>query len=284
MIEQVSIDDIILVLKQESVDEKKELFLRNLSQNVYGIFDESMYKHGLFLYLLVSKFNPKTILEIGTGGGYSSIFMSWALSHKNIDGKIFTIDRYPPTKLFEKKDEKKTKITTLNEQWKMFGPQNWHDVIVPYTGHSGIVLAKQKFPKIDMVFIDGAHDYDSVRHDFFSCLDLLSEDFIILFDDYIDRSFYGVKKFIDEEISSMVDVQLIETNKILINGEYKQHARCLIKSSLLKNPITQIFPRQSYENFIKKYRRDVIFVRRYREMLNQRIPYFRKIKFRWWKN
>lgn len=283
MIERTKIDGFILASQKDFITEKDELFLRTLSKNVYGKFDESLYQHGLLLYLLVSKFRPKVILEIGTGGAYSSIFMMWALATKNIDGKIFTIDRYSTTKPFEKNlDDGKIKITTVNEQWKTFGPQNWHDLVIPCTGHSGIVLAKQNFPKIDMLFIDGAHDYDSVKHDFFSCIEYLSDNFVILFDDYIDRPFYGVKKLIDE-VSTKIPVQLIETNKILVNSEHKQHARCIIVNNSLVRPITDIFPRKSYEKFIQKYRKDAMFVRKYREILNQKIPFLNTIKFKWWK-
>lgn len=283
MIERIKIDEFIASQK-DFVDEKNESFLRNLSENVYGKFNESMYQHGLLLYLLVCRFRPKTILEIGTGGAYSSTFMMWALSTKNIDGKIFTIDRYSTTKPFKKNlTDEKIKFTTVDEQWQTFGPQNWRELIIPYTGNSGIVLTKQRFPKIDMLFIDGAHDYDSVKHDFFSCLEYLSDNFVILFDDYIDRPFYGVKKLIDGEISPKIPVQLIETNKILVDQEYKQHARCIITSNLLVNPITEIFPKKSYEKFLQKYRRDAIYVRKYREILNQKISFLKKIKFKWWK-
>ena len=50
------------------------------------------YERGMLLYALITKYKPKTVLEIGTAEGYSTLCMAWAMTDNKIDGKIFTID------------------------------------------------------------------------------------------------------------------------------------------------------------------------------------------------
>ena len=50
------------------------------------------YERGMLLYGLISKYKPKTILEIGRAQGYSTMCMAWALCENKIDGKIISVD------------------------------------------------------------------------------------------------------------------------------------------------------------------------------------------------
>ena len=51
--------------------------------------------------------------------------------------------------------------------------------------------------KIDFIFLDGGHEYNTVVNDLNSCIDVLKFNGSILCDDY-NISQYGVKKAVDE--------------------------------------------------------------------------------------
>ena len=65
-------------------------------------------------------------------------------------------------------------------------------------GNSNIILKKIDMSKIDYVFIDGGHEYQTVKNDLECCSDVIYRGGTVLCDDY-DLSYApGVKKAIDE--------------------------------------------------------------------------------------
>ena len=68
-------------------------------------------------------------------------------------------------------------------------------------GNSNIILKKIDMSKIDYVFLDGGHDYQTVKNDLDSCRDVIINGGTVLCDDY-DLSYApGIKKAIDEFVS-----------------------------------------------------------------------------------
>jgi predicted O-methyltransferase YrrM len=67
-------------------------------------------------------------------------------------------------------------------------------------GNSNNLLKKIDMSKIDYVFLDGGHAYETVKNDLESCIPVIDNNGVILCDDY-DLSYApGVKKAIDEFI------------------------------------------------------------------------------------
>ena len=157
------------------------------------------FERGRLLYALVAKNKPKTILEIGTAEGYSTLCMAWAMSDYNIPGKIYTIDYQSHTKPVERihyfnKDKSKTFSCSRKQLWEKVSNPKWIDKIDIKEGYAGEVLSNTTFPKIDMAYIDGNHFYEAARHDFFATLQITSKKFKILFDDYYYDDPENVKK------------------------------------------------------------------------------------------
>ena len=70
------------------------------------------------------------------------------------------------------------------------------------TGNSNKVLKKIDMSKIDYVFLDGGHDYDTVKNDLNNCIEVVNKNGTILCDDYNLSYAPGVKKAIDEFVEN----------------------------------------------------------------------------------
>ena len=249
------------------------------------------YERGILLYSLIAKFRPKNVLEIGMAEGYSTLCMAWAMTDYNINGRIFTIDPKPfdvPIKrkiTWEENPEHDTTLLSTKELWNKFADKEWIEKIEVLTGFSGEVLQKktEKFPKMDMGFIDGHHVYESVIHDFYAFLRTASENFYLLFDDYIPNEADGVTKVIDEEVVPNFDVTLIKTNakqqRKEIGVKEEELNMCWMKSSSLKKSLQEIYPKSKSEQIIGKYLK---WEKRWklRKDLNRKIPLLGRFRFR----
>jgi hypothetical protein len=251
------------------------------------------FHRGPLLYALICHLKPKHILEFGTGGGYSTLCMAKALSDLKIDGKIYTVDRVGNKEKISRyyklpSDEKPQKNIISNyEIWKNVAPLEWIKKIIPLQGYSGIVMDKNKFENIDFCYVDGNHSYDGTKHDFLSFLKVASNNFSVLFDDYIDRDFYGVKEFIDKELDQKFNSILIDTDpkkelQQFVNKEpdygmvFFDHKS---NNSILKN-----YDEKEINLFLKQYRNNDYKIRSRRYNLEKKIPFLKNIKFKFWKN
>jgi len=249
------------------------------------------YERGILLYSLIAKFRPKNVLEIGMAEGYSTLCMAWAMTDYNINGRIFTIDPKPfdvPIKrkiTWEENPEHDTTLLSTKELWNKFADKEWIEKIEVLTGFSGEVLQKktEKFPKMDMGFIDGHHAYEAVIHDFYAFLRTASENFYLLFDDYIPNETDGVTKMIDEEVVPNFDVTLIKTNakqqRKEVGVKEEELNMCWMKSSSLKKSLQEIYPKSKSEQIISKYLK---WEKRWklRKNLNTKIPLLGRFRFR----
>jgi predicted O-methyltransferase YrrM len=174
--------------------------------------------HGeTFLKEVLNK-KPKSFLEIGVFHGVTARNVCELLYQ--IHGNDF---KYVGLDLFEKSDQNKFEVipsTNFKNPFKKF----YHQYITrqdPYSieavsnllkkfknqvhlikGNSNQVLKKMDMSKIDFVFLDGGHEYNTVVNDLNSCIDVLKFNGSILCDDYNLGSAPGVKKAIDEFVKN----------------------------------------------------------------------------------
>ena len=174
--------------------------------------------HGeTFLKEVLNK-KPKSFLEIGVFHGVTARNVCELLY--KIHGNDF---KYVGLDLFEKSDENKFEVipsTNFKNPFKKF----YHQYIMrqdPYSiegvsnllkkfknqvhlikGNSNQVLKKMDMSKIDFVFLDGGHKYNTVVNDLNSCMDVLKFNGSILCDDYNLGSAPGVKTAIDEFVKT----------------------------------------------------------------------------------
>ncbi len=172
---------------------------------------------GDFFLNEIKKEKPKFFLEIGVFHGVTARNVCELLYkiHKN-NFKYIGLD------LFEKNDENKAEIipnTNFSNPLKRIyfryiKKQNPYsldavkDLLSKFKnnihlikGNSNKVLPKIDMSKIDFVFLDGGHEYETVINDLKHCLEVLKNGGTVLCDDYDLTYAPGVKKAIDEFIN-----------------------------------------------------------------------------------
>ena len=258
-------------------------FYRNYKDGGIG---NVIYERGILLYGLIKKFKPKNILEFGTARGFGTLSMAYAVHENNNNGTIHTIDltgHTEPIKHIRKiSGSYEEKQTTRKKLWTDIAvPTGWLNSIKFIHGHSGTIVEQHDLPKIDFFYIDASHFYEAIKNDFFLSLLLSNDISVFLLDDYIDRKDFGVKKFVDNEISKYVDCTLIKVDKrnyfIKNNTTKSDYGMCFFKVE--KHKMIDAFGEHEIKSFLKKHS---TFEKRYamRKKLNKMIPFLEKIRFR----
>jgi len=186
--------------------------------------------HGDFLLSEVRKEQPKIFLEIGVFHGVTARNICELLyqTHKN-DFKYIGLD------LFVENEENKNEVipnNTFNNPlkkiyFKYIKKQNPYsleavrDLLKKFEknvhliqGNSNKVLNKMDMSKIDYVFLDGGHEYNTVKNDLDNCIEVIKKGGTVLCDDYNLGSAPGVKEAIDEFVNkNQLNVDILCENR-----------------------------------------------------------------------
>ena len=169
---------------------------------------------GDFFLKEIENKKPKFFLEVGVFHGVTGRNVCELLSRiHNENFKYIGID------LFENNDENKNEvIPSVNFSnplkqlyFKYIKRQNPYSLeavkdllkkfeknIELIKGNSNEILRKVDMSKIDYVFLDGGHDYETVKNDLENCKSVINNNGTVLCDDYNLSYAPGVKKAIDE--------------------------------------------------------------------------------------
>lgn len=238
-----------------------------LRQNKKGEFYRANFERGLLLYALVVKFKPRVILEFGTGRGYGALCMARALVEHQLPGTIYSIDKRTPKDRwawqYDNGSGPKCENLSWEEIWPKYFEASWLKRIECLNGTTADVMATWKvkgLPKVDFAFIDGGHDFSSVKHDFYSVIEVVSPAFQILFDDYVDKPGFGIRDFIDKEVAPVFETECVVTDRRWSIPEndpkpMQDYGMVFIDSSTANRPIRDAFPVESVREFLVKHRR-----------------------------
>jgi len=169
---------------------------------------------GDFLLEEVKNKRPKIFLEVGVFHGVTA---------RNICELLYKIHKddfkYIGLDLFEENEENKSEVIPntnfsnplKNIYFKYIKKQNPYskeaveDLLKKFKnnvnlikGNSNLVLKKIDMSKIDYVFLDGGHTYETVKNDLECCLEVIRSNGTILCDDYNFGHLPDVKNAIDE--------------------------------------------------------------------------------------
>ena len=186
--------------------------------------------HGDFLLSEIRKEQPKIFLEIGVFHGVTARNICELLyrTHNN-DFKYIGLD------LFAENEENKNEVipnNTFNNPlkkiyFKYIKKQNPYsleavrDLLKKFEknvhliqGNSNNVLKKIDMGKIDYVFLDGGHEYNTVKNDLDNCIEVIKKGGTVLCDDYNLGSAPGVKRAIDDFVKkNQLNVEILCENR-----------------------------------------------------------------------
>ncbi len=153
-------------------------------------------EHGILLYKLVRRLSPDrshALLDVGTARGFSAIAMSRALLDANLTGSVHTIDiidHSQPVNWHSDTEGKQhpdeplaNEIISRSEIWSRWFPDE-AEPVSPITATSHQVLRDWNDGPISLAFLDGSHTYEAVIEELRLLDPLLSEDGLIVLDDY----------------------------------------------------------------------------------------------------
>ena len=173
---------------------------------------------GDFFLEEVKKKSPKTFLEVGVFHGVTA---------RNICELLFQIHKddfkYIGLDLFEESDENKSEVipnTSFSNPFKSlffkyvkkqnpYSKEAVEDLLKKFKnnvslikGNSNLILRKIDMSKIDYVFLDGGHAYETVKNDLKCCLDVINSNGIVMCDDYNFGHLPDVKNAIDDFVKA----------------------------------------------------------------------------------
>jgi len=162
----------------------------------------------------IRKKKPKNFLEVGVFHGVTARNVC-ELLYKTHDYNF----SYIGIDLFEENDENKNEIipnTNFSNPLKKiyfkyikkinpYSKEGVEDLLSKFKsniklikGNSNHILKQMDISKIDYIFLDGGHDYNTVKNDLDNCVSIFNSNGTILCDDY-DLSYApGVKRAIDD--------------------------------------------------------------------------------------
>jgi len=237
--------------------------LTALKQAPDGAFHLGHWWRGPVLYSLVQQYKPRNILEFGTGRGYGAACMAQALFDAGLEGTIWTIDilppEYPQEWPFDEGKGPELKQLALRDVWARHLPPVLTQKIRCLTGDSKSIMKqwhRSGLPKIDFCFIDGGHDYWTVKHDFIASLRVANAGCSFLFDDYTERRGYGVKRLIDREVAPKLPREAVEVIDTLsrdktVYGEDVEHGMLLLRGEYI--PPRLFYSRSAARRFQRQY-------------------------------
>ena len=180
----------------------------------------------------IENYKPKNFLEVGVFQGVTSRNVCEKLnisnngnfsfhgidifedSNNNIDNKEMTHKHSKLSNPFKHllfNIILKKNLFSIKSIYKFLN--KFKDNVHLYKGFSNTELPKIDLSKIDMVFLDGGHSYETVSSDLSLILKEIKKGKVIICDDY-DQKNYGVKKAVDELENQVSEIK--ELNKRLV--------------------------------------------------------------------
>jgi|TARA_B110001452_G_scaffold124499_1_gene103218 hypothetical protein len=180
----------------------------------------------------IENYKPKNFLEVGVFQGVTSRNVCEKLnisnngnfsfhgidifedSNNNIDNKEMTHKHSKLSNPFKHllfNIILKKNLFSIKSIYKFLN--KFKDNVHLYKGYSNTELPKIDLSKIDMVFLDGGHSYETVSSDLSLILKEIKKGKVIICDDY-DQKNYGVKKAVDELENQVSEIK--ELNKRLV--------------------------------------------------------------------
>jgi len=147
------------------------------------------------LFLLIIKYKPKSILEVGVYRGIRSHEMISVAKIFNKNLFFYGFDLFK--KLTKKRKNYELSKFPLSQNEIYFKLSKLSGNINLFPGNTKETLKKfsKKKTKVDFVFIDGGHHINTIMNDWKYCLKISNKKTIFIFDDYYINNISLIKKY-----------------------------------------------------------------------------------------
>ena len=190
--------------------------IKKLLEKVDGwISDEE----GELLFNLAKNCKGKgVIVEIGSWKGRSTIWLGLG-SKQGSQAKVYAVDPHTGSKVHT---EMYGKVWTFDEFKMNIKMANLSDVVIPVVKTSAEAAKNFNMP-VELIFIDGDHEYDAVKLDFDLWFPKLVDGGIMAFDDTVVAP--GPKKVVDEFLYKSKNFGKVKTvGKITFAQKVRQNS------------------------------------------------------------
>lgn len=150
------------------------------------------HEHIPFAFWLMEQARPRVLVELGTFTGTSYLAFCQAIQALELSTRCYGVDRW----LYDTKDPEPDKVYRELVDYHDSRYASFSKLI---RGTFDEALDEVEEGTVDLLHIDGGHDYESVRHDFESWRPKLSSRAVVLFHDsnvygHMLGELYGVHK------------------------------------------------------------------------------------------
>lgn len=178
-------------------------YIHQFAQNIEGWFGENEAKT---IFKLASNLNNQgCIVEIGSWCGKSLSYISYGALKNGFNNKIYSIDPF-----LTSKNEYNGKFETFQDNLKKL---NLLDKITHIREKSQIV-GESFNENIELLFIDGFHQYDFVKKDFELFYPLIIENGYFILHDVC--CYEGPTRLIEEIIQTRTDLKILAFENLSI--------------------------------------------------------------------
>lgn len=146
----------------------------NILGNIPSGWNYPPASHRVFVEWLINRIKPEVTVELGVDYGYSAFLM--AMCQEN---PVYGIDCFDVSKHGPREDDDYQFVMSVKEKLGL----NNLEIIKGYFDD----VAKTWDKEIDLLHIDGLHDYDNCKHDCDTWAPLVKEDGVILFHDTVSN-------------------------------------------------------------------------------------------------
>lgn len=173
----------------------------------------------LVICSLVRSRKPRTILEIGTFDGNSTLQMA---VNSPDEAKIYTLDLPPDASSAQAKLDAKDHayIEDRGKQLRRrYQDSSQAHKVTQLLGDSADFDFHSLFASspVDLAFIDGSHSYEYVRNDTQKVLEVLADDGVILWHDY-KPAWPGVVTYLEERRADLPLRRIEGTSLVFLDG------------------------------------------------------------------
>ncbi len=183
-------DESILKYFNEQSDHTDFIHIEKLGYETQIVIKKSEpnFNHGFLLCAELSKYIQKsskqshiTILDVGTARGFSALVLAYTLGKFPNQGEVITIDI---TSHFEKKKWNSVldKENGISRQ-EIFDLYSYSRRIIPIQGKSTELLERLGLKRVNFAFIDGDHNWRSLKYEVEFIKNRQQSGDIICFDD-----------------------------------------------------------------------------------------------------